>query len=102
MIPIWRRKFLDAEISAFSDKMELRKYLLAHYLLKEGDIAIDVGAYVGTYANLFSQSVTDKGKVFAYEPNPYLFKILQNRLKRKKNVLIGFNRIKPVILPYKW
>ncbi len=39
-------------------------------VLKEGDVAVDVGAHVGYYARLFSELVGPEGLVVAVEPDP--------------------------------
>jgi len=50
-------------------------------LLSNGDVAVDVGAYVGWYAIHFSKAVGGTGKVFAFEPNPTVFPILIKNLE---------------------
>lgn len=45
-------------------------------LLKPGDTAIDIGAYIGGYAGPFKQFVGASGKVYAFEPNPEPFECL--------------------------
>jgi FkbM family methyltransferase len=48
--------------------------------VKPGDVVFDLGANIGYYTLLFSRAVGDKGKVFAFEPDPSNFALL------KKNV----------------
>lgn len=64
------------------------KYFLEY--LKKGNIILDIGANIGYYTLLFSKLVGDKGKVFAFEPDPDNFKML------RKNV--DFNHCQNVIL----
>jgi len=45
--------------------------------LREGDVAIDIGAHVGDSTLPIALAVGPKGLVFALEPNRYVFKILQ-------------------------
>jgi FkbM family methyltransferase len=45
--------------------------------VKKGYIVVDVGAFIGGYTYLFSELVGNKGKVYAFEPVPYLFNILR-------------------------
>jgi FkbM family methyltransferase len=59
---------------------ESRRYLSAH--VARGDIAIDIGACVGHYTYLFSRLVGSEGRVFAFEPDPLMFRILQENIKR--------------------
>ncbi len=44
--------------------------------LREGDVAIDVGAHTGDSALPIGLAVGPGGRVFALEPNPYVFKVL--------------------------
>ena len=53
-----------------SEIEELRTFL------KEGDVAIDVGAHVGDSTLPIALACGEKGKVFAFEPNPVVFQIL--------------------------
>lgn len=42
-----------------------------------GNHIVDAGAYIGTHSRAFSALVGASGKVFAFEPNPATFSILQ-------------------------
>ncbi|MEO0169245.1 MAG: FkbM family methyltransferase, partial [candidate division WOR-3 bacterium] len=44
--------------------------------LKEGQVFVDVGAYVGFFSIFASKIVGKNGKVLAFEPNPQAHKIL--------------------------
>src|SRR5215510_7214671 len=50
-------------------------------LLRPGMIAIDVGAHIGYYTRLFAKLVGKHGKVYAFEPNPETFAILECNTK---------------------
>jgi len=58
-------------------------------IVKKGHIVVDVGAFIGGYTYMFSKLVGNKGKVYAFEPVPYLFNILgfHCNLFNLKNVL---------------
>jgi FkbM family methyltransferase len=45
--------------------------------LRPGDVAIDVGAYTGDLSVPIALATGPTGAVLAFEPNPYVFKILQ-------------------------
>lgn len=45
--------------------------------LREGDVAIDIGAHTGDSTLPIALAVGSAGAVFALEPNPYVFKVLQ-------------------------
>jgi FkbM family methyltransferase len=44
--------------------------------LREGDVAIDIGAHTGDSTVPMALAVGPRGTVFALEPNPYVFKVL--------------------------
>ena len=54
---------------------------------KEGDIVIDIGAYVGMYSIRASQFVKDGGNVIAVEPLPSNIVYLERNTIRIPNVL---------------
>ena len=44
--------------------------------LREGDVAIDIGAHTGDSTLPMALAVGPRGAVFALEPNPYVYKVL--------------------------
>jgi FkbM family methyltransferase len=54
--------------------------LVKHYV-QPGDVVIDVGANIGYYTLLFAQLVGIEGWVFAFEPEPDNFTILQQNIQ---------------------
>lgn len=56
--------------------------------IQEGDVVIDVGAYIGYFSLLASEGVGDKGCVYAFEPVPRNYERLMRNLKANqvKNV----------------
>jgi FkbM family methyltransferase len=57
--------------------------------VKPGQNAIDIGAHIGYFTLIMSKLVGDSGRVFAFEPEPSNFDLLQTnlRLNRTRNVL---------------
>jgi len=49
--------------------------------LKDGDVFVDVGAYVGFFTIFASKIVGERGKILAFEPNPTAYSILLENLK---------------------
>jgi FkbM family methyltransferase len=49
--------------------------------IKKDDVTIDIGAFIGYYTLIFAKLVGDKGKVFAFEPYPTSFSILEKNVK---------------------
>ncbi len=50
-------------------------------LVREGDTYVDLGANIGYYTVLASKLVGDTGKVFAFEPDPVNFSILERNVQ---------------------
>lgn len=64
--------------------------------LKEGQVFVDVGAYVGFFSIFASKVVGENGRVLAFEPNPQAYKILLENIKLNRcdnisvfNIAIG-------------
>jgi FkbM family methyltransferase len=49
--------------------------------IKKSDVALDIGANIGYYTLLFARLVGEEGKVFAFEPDPYNFSLLQKNVE---------------------
>jgi len=65
---------------------------LIDQLIRPGDTVLDIGANIGYYTLLFAKLVGERGRVFAFEPEPENFKLL------KKNVaLSGYHNV--VLIP---
>jgi len=50
--------------------------------IKPGFIILDLGANIGYYSLLFSKLVGPDGKVFAFEPDPMSFRLLQQNIEK--------------------
>mgnify|MGYP006409962503 CR=1 FL=1 len=63
---------------------------IAREAIKEGDTVIDIGANIGYYTLLFAKWVGPHGKVYAFEPEPSNFQLLEKNVKANnyKNVTI--------------
>lgn len=49
--------------------------------IKKGDTVLDLGAHIGYYTLLAAKLVGEKGKVFAFEPEPTNFALLKKNIK---------------------
>lgn len=58
--------------------------------LRSGDVVVDVGANIGYYTLLAGRLVGEGGRVYAFEPDPFNFAILQRnvRLAGLRNVVL--------------
>ena len=63
---------------------EKRSTNLLPYLVKEGDIVLDVGANIGYYSVLISKLIGESGQIFAFEPTKYFGTVLKNNLNENK------------------
>lgn len=54
---------------------------LVESLVREGNIAVDIGAHVGYYTLLLAKLVGKEGKVYAFEPEPTNFAILKQNVR---------------------
>lgn len=74
----------DACISSWllrGDKFDVTEMALIRKAVKAGDSVVDIGANIGLYTVLLSELVGPTGKVYAFEPDPDNFAILQWNLK---------------------
>ncbi len=81
--------FLSRDL-AFHKVWEPKITQLVKEIIKKDQIVIDVGANIGYFTTLFSKLVGTTGKVYAFEPAPINFEILQRNilLNNLKNTLI--------------
>lgn len=70
-------------------RREIRGYQ-RHYTLREGDVVVDGGPYTGHYAVYAAKLVGPRGLVVAFEPDPYVVKILRRNVELNglRNVVI--------------
>jgi FkbM family methyltransferase len=64
----------------FDEIKELSRYL------KKGDVAIDIGAHTGDSSIPLAVAVGTSGSVLAFEPNPYVFPILEKNASLNKAI----------------
>lgn len=61
-------------------------------VLESGMIVLDVGAYLGFFTLVSAMLVGPKGKVYAFEPDPFTFNLLEYNIR-----LNGYNNVVPVM-----
>lgn len=52
--------------------------------IKRGDVVLDIGANIGYYTLIFAKLVGEEGKIFAFEPDPDNFALLNKNIKENK------------------
>ncbi|HEY3135904.1 MAG TPA: FkbM family methyltransferase [Blastocatellia bacterium] len=50
-------------------------------MIKSGNVVLDIGANIGYYTLIFARLVGREGKVFAFEPDPANFRLLEMNVK---------------------
>ena len=65
----------------FGEHNEAFSAWLVSQLVNQGDICIDIGANVGSYTFLMASKTGSNGKVFAFEPQQNLYKLLLDSVK---------------------
>lgn len=72
--PFWER--LEGE------RWELNCIKHVSKITREGQIILDIGAWIGPYTLLFSKLVQDTGQVYAFEPDPKALALLRENLEK--------------------
>lgn len=79
--------FLDNIDSLLLSKNRVHEPMNTHIidsLLNEGDTFLDIGAHIGYYTLIASKIVGETGKVFAFEPDPTNFALLNRNIEANK------------------
>jgi FkbM family methyltransferase len=73
---------LDEGDSLFLGSHDYEPYAskLVMGLLRPGDVAVDVGAMIGYYTVIFAKHVQAHGRVYAFEPDPENFALLESNV----------------------
>jgi FkbM family methyltransferase len=74
---------LDAGDSLFLGSHDYEPYAskLVMGLLRPGDVAVDVGAMIGYYTVILAKHVEAHGRVYAFEPDPENFELLESNVR---------------------
>ena len=73
---------LAFEIASMPEETEQFESYFRWYRPKAGDTVFDMGAYCGVSTYLFSKCVGASGRVFAFEPDPTSYSLLQKNIAR--------------------
>ncbi len=77
IVPPFLYRFLS-KVRLPEEGLDFTKFLLAKYAVRRGGSLIDGGAHIGFYSRCYAQLLKKKpGRLFSFEPNPYLFPLLQ-------------------------
>jgi FkbM family methyltransferase len=62
----------------------LSQFLVDYLKFEPGDIVIDIGANVGWYSLLLARLAPDDSQIFAFEPDPLNFELLEHNIRLNK------------------
>jgi FkbM family methyltransferase len=80
---------IQGRISYLLHGLEPSVTRLAATILRQGDVALDVGANVGFLTRNFASLVRTRGRVFAFEPDPATFECLAFNTRRLSQVQLS-------------
>lgn len=66
----------------------MSQFLVEHLKIEPGDVVIDIGANVGWYSLLLARLAPDDAKIFAFEPDPLNFELLEHNIRLNKTTKI--------------
>jgi FkbM family methyltransferase len=78
----YRKTGLEFEFSSLAEEVDAIDDYFRWYRPQAGDVVFDVGAYCGASAHYFASIVGSAGKVYAFEPDPLNFTLLQRNIER--------------------
>lgn len=83
----------DSHISVWveeSGRLDHDWYFLKHIgeYIKEGDVVLDVGAYIGDHTIYYANKVGLTGRVHAFEPNPRAYECLKYNMNKYSNTTL--------------
>jgi FkbM family methyltransferase len=68
----------------FPDAWETEVYEFLRQRVRPGNVCLDVGAHVGLYALSLGRWAGERGRVFAFEPNPHSRRVLMTNIRRNQ------------------
>lgn len=80
--------YLPTRLRMFVGSYEAEELGLMRRFLWPGQTIIDAGANIGYTARFFASAVGETGKVYAFEPNPVIFPLLEKNVAESKQVRI--------------
>jgi FkbM family methyltransferase len=83
--------FIRNDLKKFKSwEPHLRRYFDTH--LREGDVAVDIGAFIGIHTITMSKCVGETGKVLSFEPVKKTFQLLkENIIYSRCHNILAFN-----------
>ena len=87
-------EFIGMSIREYGEYSELELKTILKFI-NEGDVIFDIGANIGCFSVPFAKKVGSNGKVYAFEPQKFIFNLLKENIKCNElnNVQIFNNAI---------
>ncbi len=82
---------VGVSLDAYGEWAEAELEILGQ-ILRPGDTAVDAGANIGTHSLFFSRAVGPAGTVYAFEPDPRAFALLEANIARNNTVNVRAQR----------
>jgi FkbM family methyltransferase len=73
---------LEFELASFPEEQDAIESYFNWYKPREGDVVFDIGAHCGVSTYHFAKLVGERGKVFAFEPDPTNYRLLLRNIDR--------------------
>ena len=77
-------KYLEESLIKYGEFMENERQIFKVFV-KDGDWALDIGANIGLHTRNLSNLVGAAGRIYAFEPQPYLQRILAANIARNQH-----------------
>jgi FkbM family methyltransferase len=71
----------DLSALVYLNFFEVMEVMLMGGMIKKGGVVLDIGANIGFHTLMFARLVGDKGKVYAFEPDPTNFALLEKNVR---------------------
>ena len=87
-------EYIGLSIREYGEYSELELKTMLKFI-NEGDVIFDIGANIGCFSVPFAKKVGSNGKVYAFEPQKFIFNLLKENVEciELKNVQIFNNAI---------
>ena len=69
-------EFIGTALKEYGEFSEIELSIMSNFIEK-GDFVFDVGANIGCFSVPFAKKVGSNGKVYAFEPQPFINKLLK-------------------------
>lgn len=78
--------YLPNRLKMFVGAYEAEELSLMRQSIRPGQTIIDAGANIGYTVRFFARAVAEAGNVYAFEPNPIIFPLLEKNVAKSKQV----------------